>query len=94
MEFLDMKTYNRRHCMIHMELPAFSVNPKMNSKRPASSKSSRKEVRRPKATTTIQKKVELLDMLREKRNSATMASVRVPYTTSRRTKRRLGVPLH
>ncbi|KFD64458.1 hypothetical protein M514_23305 [Trichuris suis] len=45
----------------------------MNSERPASSKASRKEVKRPKATMTIQQKVELLDMVREKKNFAAVA---------------------
>uniref|UniRef100_A0AAY5F568 HTH psq-type domain-containing protein n=1 Tax=Electrophorus electricus TaxID=8005 RepID=A0AAY5F568_ELEEL len=45
----------------------------MPPKSPAPSKASGKEVKRPKATVTLQKKVELLDMLHEKKNFAAVA---------------------
>uniref|UniRef100_A0AAY5EK17 DDE-1 domain-containing protein n=1 Tax=Electrophorus electricus TaxID=8005 RepID=A0AAY5EK17_ELEEL len=45
----------------------------MPPKRPAPSKASGKEVKRPKATVTLQKKVELLDMPHKKQNFAAIA---------------------
>ncbi|KAK3520293.1 hypothetical protein QTP70_020359 [Hemibagrus guttatus] len=49
------------------------VMTKMTPKRPVPSKATGKEVKRPKATMTLKKKVELLDMLREKKNFAAVA---------------------